>query len=109
MEWFIVMPRYHHIHHSSNPDHYNLNLGNNFTFWDRLFGTYLDPDTLERSKMVFGIGEKPNPMRLIAGLRTAFATRKIAQNGDSGAPVRGPAAAHPDGQGEADPENRTRG
>ena len=68
LEWFIVMPRYHHIHHSCNPDHYNFNLGNIFTFWDRLFGTYLDPDTLDPKQIAFGIGERPNPLRLIAGL-----------------------------------------
>lgn len=68
LEWVVVTPRYHHIHHSSNPDHYELNLGNNFTFWDRLFGTYLDPDSFDRKQLAFGIGEKPNPVRLIAGV-----------------------------------------
>jgi sterol desaturase/sphingolipid hydroxylase (fatty acid hydroxylase superfamily) len=43
-------------------------LGNILTFWDRLFGTYLDPDTLDPKKIAFGIGERPNPLRLIAGL-----------------------------------------
>jgi len=50
------------------PDHYNFNLGNNFTFWDRLFGTYLDPDTLDPKEIALGIGERPNALRLIAGL-----------------------------------------
>jgi|SRR6516162_9115216 sterol desaturase/sphingolipid hydroxylase (fatty acid hydroxylase superfamily) len=68
LEWFIVMPRWHHIHHSSNPDHSCVNLGLAFTFWDRLFGTYVDPDTLERKEIAFGIGEKVSPVRLIAGL-----------------------------------------
>jgi sterol desaturase/sphingolipid hydroxylase (fatty acid hydroxylase superfamily) len=68
LEWFFVTPRYHHIHHSSDPDHYKLNLGNNFTFWDRLFGTYLDPDRLETREIAFGIDETPNAVRLIAGL-----------------------------------------
>ena len=68
LEWFIVMPRWHHIHHSSNPDHSCVNLGLAFTFWDRLFGTYVDPDTLEPKEIAFGIGEKVNPVRLIAGL-----------------------------------------
>jgi sterol desaturase/sphingolipid hydroxylase (fatty acid hydroxylase superfamily) len=52
----------------SNPEHYELNLGNNFTFWDRLFGTYFDPDTLETKEIVFGIGETPSLARLIAGV-----------------------------------------
>lgn len=67
-EWFIVTPRFHRIHHSSNPDHYEKNLGNIFTFWDRLFGTYLDPDKLEEKDLSFGIGETPNPVRLIVGV-----------------------------------------
>jgi len=71
LEFIIVTPRYHHVHHSSNPDHYELNLGNNFTFWDRLFGTYLDPDSFNRKQIAFGIGENPNPVRLIAGVSGA--------------------------------------
>lgn len=68
LEWFLVTPRYHHVHHSSNPQHYNFNMGNVFTFWDRLFGTFVDPDTLERKNMAFGIDDAPPPVRLIAGL-----------------------------------------
>jgi sterol desaturase/sphingolipid hydroxylase (fatty acid hydroxylase superfamily) len=68
LEWIFVTPRYHHIHHSSNSDHYNSNLGDIFTLWDRLFGTYFDPDTLDSKRITFGINERPNPVRLIAGL-----------------------------------------
>ncbi len=67
LEWVFVTPRYHHIHHSDNPQHYEKNLGNLFTVWDRLFGTYFDPDTLE-TELSFGIGEKENPVRLMLGL-----------------------------------------
>ena len=56
LEWFIVTPRYHRIHHSSNPQHYDRNLGDFFTIWDRLFGTYLDPDTLDDKALSFGLG-----------------------------------------------------
>jgi sterol desaturase/sphingolipid hydroxylase (fatty acid hydroxylase superfamily) len=68
LEWLIVTPRYHHIHHSSNPAHYDKNLGDFLTIWDRLFGTYLDPDGLEEKDLSFGLGETPNPVRLIAGV-----------------------------------------
>jgi sterol desaturase/sphingolipid hydroxylase (fatty acid hydroxylase superfamily) len=68
IEWIFVTPRYHNIHHSSNPDHYNANFGNLFTVWDRLFGTYVDPATSDPEAIAFGIGEKPNPVRLIAGI-----------------------------------------
>ena len=35
LEWLIVTPRYHHIHHSDKPEHYMANLGTLFTVWDR--------------------------------------------------------------------------
>ncbi len=68
LEWFFVTPRYHHVHHSSNPKHYNFSMGNIFTFWDRLLGTYLDPDALNKKEMSFGIDDSPSPVRLIAGV-----------------------------------------
>ncbi|HEX6501790.1 MAG TPA: sterol desaturase family protein [Terriglobales bacterium] len=68
LEWFFVTPRFHHIHHSSDPKHYNTNMGNVFTFWDRLFGTFVDPATINEKEMAFGIGESVSPARLIAGL-----------------------------------------
>lgn len=62
IEGVFVTPRYHHIRHSANLNHYNL-------VWDRLSGTYLDPSTVRNTKELdFGIGEKANPVRLIAGL-----------------------------------------
>jgi len=67
IEWVVVTPRYHHIHHSEDPSHYTRNLGTLLTIWDRLFGTYLDPDKVQR-KLVFGIGEKVNSARLIIGI-----------------------------------------
>jgi len=67
LEWIFVTPRYHHIHHSDNPEHYGRNMGSLFTIWDRLFGTYLDPDKVD-PKLSFGIGEKENPVRLALGV-----------------------------------------
>jgi len=67
LEWIFVTPRYHHIHHSDNPQHYSVNLGNLLTVWDRLFGTYLDPDKVD-AKLFFGIGDNENPVRLLLGV-----------------------------------------
>ncbi|MBS0419477.1 MAG: sterol desaturase family protein [Proteobacteria bacterium] len=66
-EWFIVTPRYHHIHHSDDPQHYKGNLAALFTLWDRLFGTYVDPDSVPR-ELKFGIGEQPTAIRLVIGV-----------------------------------------
>lgn len=35
----LVSPRYHRVHHSSDPAQYNTNFGIIFSFWDYLFGT----------------------------------------------------------------------
>jgi sterol desaturase/sphingolipid hydroxylase (fatty acid hydroxylase superfamily) len=67
VEWIVVTPRYHHIHHSDNPDHFLKNLAPVFPVWDRLFGTYLDPDEVG-ADLSFGTGEKTNPARLIFGI-----------------------------------------
>ncbi|MGC1298099.1 MAG: sterol desaturase family protein [Alloacidobacterium sp.] len=67
LEWILVTPRYHHIHHSDNPEHYGRNLASLLTIWDRLFGTYLDPEKVD-AKLSFGIGEKENPVRLVLGV-----------------------------------------
>jgi sterol desaturase/sphingolipid hydroxylase (fatty acid hydroxylase superfamily) len=67
LEWIIVTPRYHHIHHSDNPQHYKTNMASLLTIWDRLFGTYFNPDKVE-TPFSFGTGEKPNPVRLVLGV-----------------------------------------
>lgn len=68
LEWIIVTPRYHHIHHSADPKHYTANMANLFTVWDRLFGTYVDPDTVTAADISFGIDTQDNPVRLILGI-----------------------------------------
>jgi len=67
IEWLIVTPRYHHIHHSDNPSHYMKNLAALFTVWDRLFGTYVDPESV-KGELSFGIGEEVPPLRLVLGV-----------------------------------------
>lgn len=40
----FISPAFHRIHHSMLPEHRNSNYSTDFIFWDRLFGTYLNPD-----------------------------------------------------------------
>ena len=40
--WIIVTPSMHHLHHAIDKRAANSNFGVFFSFWDRLFGTYLD-------------------------------------------------------------------
>lgn len=37
--YVIASPRYHRLHHSNQPEDYDSNYGNIFSFWDYLFGT----------------------------------------------------------------------
>jgi len=55
------------VHHSDRPEHYAAKLAALFTVWDRIFGTYVDPDTLQR-ELSFGIDEKVPLARLALGL-----------------------------------------
>jgi sterol desaturase/sphingolipid hydroxylase (fatty acid hydroxylase superfamily) len=42
-QWLIFSPAGHRTHHSIRPEHWNRNFGNLFVWWDRLFGTWMDP------------------------------------------------------------------
>jgi sterol desaturase/sphingolipid hydroxylase (fatty acid hydroxylase superfamily) len=67
LEWVLVTPRYHHVHHGDDPAFYMRNFGVVFTFWDRLFGTYANPESMGRD-MRFGIREPANAIRLAIGV-----------------------------------------
>lgn len=40
LEYFIVTPAHHRVHHAINPEYLDKNYGQIFIFWDRLFGTF---------------------------------------------------------------------
>ena len=67
LEWILVTPRYHHIHHGNDPALYMRNYGVIFTFWDRLFGTYADPERITQ-EIRFGVGEPASEIRLAIGI-----------------------------------------
>lgn len=67
LERVFVTPRYHHIHHSKEPAHQGANLGALLSIWDRLFGTYYNPDNV-KNELSFGLSEKVSPARLMIGL-----------------------------------------
>ena len=49
----LVTPGLHRIHHSEEARHHGANFGAVFSFWDRLFGTYLPAS---RVPLTYGIG-----------------------------------------------------
>ena len=52
LSYFIVSPDMHKTHHHYRLPYTDANFGNIFSFWDRLFGTYLP---FEREKLVYGV------------------------------------------------------
>ncbi|MBC1241618.1 sterol desaturase family protein [Nostoc sp. 2RC] len=65
LEWIYVTPRFHSLHHY---DTRGRNFGDSTTIFDRLFGTYLNPDTyhLDENKSA-GIDE-PVTVKMIVGI-----------------------------------------
>jgi sterol desaturase/sphingolipid hydroxylase (fatty acid hydroxylase superfamily) len=67
LEAFLVTPRIHHVHHSMDPRHRNRNFGSLFCIWDRMFGTFFDPDDVE-APLEFGIPDVVAAPRIVVGL-----------------------------------------
>jgi sterol desaturase/sphingolipid hydroxylase (fatty acid hydroxylase superfamily)/creatinine amidohydrolase/Fe(II)-dependent formamide hydrolase-like protein len=63
----LVSPAQHQIHHSSDPKHFDMNMGLIFSFWDRMFGTLYIP--VERENLRYGLSRKePNPFKSVGEL-----------------------------------------
>jgi len=54
---FIVTPDMHRVHHSSTPEETDTNYGFNFSFWDRIFRTYLAQPAAGHRGMEIGLKE----------------------------------------------------
>ena len=53
LEWVLVTPSNHRVHHARNERYLDKNYGGVFILWDRLFGTY--QDELAEERCVYGI------------------------------------------------------
>ena len=62
LDFIINTPSNHRVHHSSNPEHYNKNLGGITMCFDHLFGTFHAEG--DRSKMEYGIPSVMNKRNL---------------------------------------------
>ncbi len=61
LEWLFITPNYHRVHHGSR-GLLQKNLGFVFTVWDRVFGTYADPRSMQKD---FALGFVPTQNRLL--------------------------------------------
>jgi sterol desaturase/sphingolipid hydroxylase (fatty acid hydroxylase superfamily) len=90
----ILSPAHHQIHHSTDPAHFNRNLGSFLAVFDWLFGTLQIP-TRRRQKLDFGVEPKTAEAHtLIDGLVRSFG-RAFAQLGfrRAASPPRAPRRA----------------
>jgi len=53
LEYIIVTPSHHRVHHAINKEYIDKNYGQIFIFWDKLFGTY--QEELKNVQPVYGI------------------------------------------------------
>ncbi len=67
IEWLLVTPRFHFVHHSAAPKFTNSNYGFLTTIWDRMFGTFVDPDTVPLDEPI-GLDYENSNTRLLIGL-----------------------------------------
>lgn len=69
LEYFLVTPSHHRVHHGSNPLYLDKNMGMFLIIWDKLFGTFqpeLAPDDYQ--PIAYGLTknlENPNPVTIL--------------------------------------------
>lgn len=69
LEYILVTPSHHRVHHGSNPKYLDKNMGMLLIIWDKIFGTFqkeLPPDTYEPIK--YGLTkpiEKENAVNIV--------------------------------------------
>lgn len=56
IEYFIMSPAQHQIHHSTNPKHFDKNYGSMLSFWDWIFKSLYIPEKHE--SISFGLGKE---------------------------------------------------
>jgi len=62
--YVVTTPDLHKVHHSTTIAESNANFGALFTFWDRMFGTYVDKPALGVAKMEYGVKEMADDKHL---------------------------------------------
>ena len=70
----LQSPAHHQIHHSTNPAHFDTNLGFALAVWDWAFGTLAIP-ARTREPIVFGVGDEGAPFRSVGGALVAPCAR----------------------------------
>ena len=62
----VMSPAHHQVHHSTDPKHFNKNMGSCLAIWDWAFGTLYMPGR-QREKLRFGADSDPRYVHTITG------------------------------------------
>lgn len=68
LEYILVTPSHHRVHHASNTPYLDKNMGMLFIFWDKIFGTFA-AEGVDSKPVHFGLvspltqSEKDNPLK----------------------------------------------
>ncbi len=69
LEYILVTPSHHRVHHASNPKYLDKNMGMLLIIWDKLFGTFQPELSIEKYQhLKYGLTkniENPNPVNLV--------------------------------------------
>ncbi len=69
LEYILVTPSHHRVHHASNPKYLDKNMGMFLIVWDQLFGTFqpelADEEYQEKKYGLTKPLEKPSPVNLV--------------------------------------------
>jgi len=56
LEYIIVTPSHHRVHHSSNPEYLDKNFGDMLIIWDKIFGTFVEETTEPKFGLTKSLG-----------------------------------------------------
>jgi sterol desaturase/sphingolipid hydroxylase (fatty acid hydroxylase superfamily) len=62
LRYIVITPKYHRIHHSA-VEPLGKNLAPIFSFWDLVFGTFVDPNTMPE-EFPLGLGQPVEPRKM---------------------------------------------
>ncbi|WP_225309542.1 sterol desaturase family protein [Larkinella humicola] len=54
LEYILVTPSHHRVHHASNPEYLDKNYGDVLIIWDKLFGTFVE-EKEDANELVYGL------------------------------------------------------
>lgn len=65
LEWFMATPSHHRVHHGSNPQYLDKNMGMVFIIWDRIFGTFEEEKEPVKYGLTENLKEPYHPVKVV--------------------------------------------